>query len=77
MRSIHAFPVLETEVGEKDEQSHGDVFCRYILSWMKCARLIGLDNQRLDYPRDQDAFLNGLLTLKDKPEKEFDKTRIG
>jgi hypothetical protein len=41
------------------------------------ARLIDLNNERLNYSGDHEAFLNVLLTLKDKAERGVHKSRIG
>jgi hypothetical protein len=77
LRDIHALPLSETDIGKKDEPSHGDLFCRNILIMDGVARLIDLNTEGLDYPGDHQAFLNVLLTLKDKAEEDIDRSRIG
>jgi hypothetical protein len=69
LRDIHALPLSETVVGEKDELSHGVVFCRNIL-----VMNIDLDSEGPDYPGAHKAILNILLNLKDKAEGDIDKS---
>jgi hypothetical protein len=77
LRDIHALPLLDTDIGKKDEPSHGDVFCRNILVMDGVAHLIDVNNEGLDYPGEHEAFLNVLLTLKDKAEGDVHMRRIG